>query len=114
MLDPRRMSPLTILLTGAVLVIGVVLAISAPIPAVADFSQCPMDEILVKFQPGVDPRAVSERHGATILSIIPDIEVYVEAVPHGAAAAKIAEFLADPDVVYAEPNGVMSVPELGP
>ena len=62
------------------------------------------DEVLVKFRPGADPAAVSERHAGSIASVIAAIDVYVVTVPPGSADQKVTEFSADPDVVYAEPN----------
>lgn len=67
------------------------------------------DEILVKFQPGADPAKVAARHGARVKSVIPSIEVHVLAVPPGSVDAKVAEFQADPEVEFAEPNGMMQV-----
>jgi len=37
--------------------------------------------------------------------------VQVVAIPPGTLDRSLADFQADPDVVYAEANGVMSVPE---
>jgi hypothetical protein len=70
-------------------------------------SECLRDELLVKFRPGADPEAVSARHGATITYFLSAIEVHVVAVPAGTAEQKIAAFQADPEVVYAEPNGTV-------
>jgi len=75
---------------------------------------CRPDELLVAFRPGAEPAAVSARHGATVASEIPDIGVFVVAVPPGTAAATLAAFAADADVEFAEPNGVASVPEAPP
>ena len=69
-------------------------------------ADCVPDEILVKFRPGADPAVVSTRHGATIRSVIGFIDVYVLAIPFGSVPEKVAEFSADPEVEYAEPNGI--------
>lgn len=73
--------------------------------------QCVSDELLVKFQPGADPAAVSARHGATVKDVIGGIEVFVLGVPAGTVNQKVLEFQADPEVVYAEPNGIVGIPE---
>src|SRR3954469_8627560 len=68
-------------------------------------ANCPTEQILVKVQAGADPAEVVGRHGGTILSTIAGIDVQVVAVPAGTSDEKIAEYNADPDVRYAEPNG---------
>ena len=73
---------------------------------------CRPEELLVKFGPGADPATVTARYGASIVSSIPQIGVYVLAVPPGAQAATLTAMAADPDVEYAEPNGVVRIPEL--
>ena len=73
---------------------------------------CRPEEMLVKFKPGADATAVAARHGASIVSSIPQIEVYVLAVPTGTQTQALAALAADPDVEYAEPNAVVRVPEL--
>ena len=75
---------------------------------------CRREEMLVKFKPGADPATVAARYGASVESSIPQIGVFVLAVPPGTGAATLAALAADPDVEYAEPNGVMRVPELPP
>jgi tripartite-type tricarboxylate transporter receptor subunit TctC len=72
---------------------------------------CPPVELLVKFQPGADPDAVAARHGGTIQSVLAGIQVHVVQVPASTAAQALAAFQADSDVVYAEPNGTMTIPE---
>jgi hypothetical protein len=72
------------------------------------------DELLVKFRPGADPDIVAARYGATILRVIPGIEVYLVAVPAGSANDRVAAFSGDAEVVFAEINGTMTVPELPP
>jgi thermitase len=81
----------------------------APLPP-----ECVPDELLVKFRPGADPAVVSARHGATISSVIAGIEVYVLSIPPGTVSVKVAEFQADPEVEFAEPNGIMRLPEAPP
>jgi hypothetical protein len=76
--------------------------------------ECVPDQILVKIRPGADPAVVSARHGATFTGAIVGLDVHVLTIPAGAVAEKVAAFSADPDVVYAEPNGVARVPEQPP
>lgn len=79
---------------------------SQPAPE-ATVSPCPPDRILVKTQPGADPAAVIARYGGTIIQTIPGIEVQVVTVPAGKGAEAIAALSADPEVRYAEPDGVV-------
>src|SRR5215212_5360953 len=84
----------------AVLASVLILTVSGTMPLTGYSADCPSDEILVHFASGTDPAIAAARHGATIRSSIPDIDVYVLGVPSGTAAAKITEFQADPEVVY--------------
>ena len=68
---------------------------------------CPPEQILVKVLPGADPAEVVARHGGTIVKTIEGINVQVVEVPAGTQAQKVDEFTADPDVKYAEANGVV-------
>jgi hypothetical protein len=105
---------LAALLFLAVVLLGAIFVISPMKAAVSEQPSCPPDELLVKFQPDADAVTLSAKHGATIVSMIPGIDVYLLAVPAGTAEAKIAEFQSDPGVVFAEQNGLMSVPEQPP
>jgi hypothetical protein len=78
---------------------------AGPMPA------CQTGELLVKFRPGVDPEVVIARYSGTLASEIQDIDVYVITVPPGTVDQKVAEFSADPDVEFAEPNSFYGVPE---
>ena len=107
------MRPLSLSLALAVLVgAAAIVAADGPGPALTD--ECVPDELLVKFRPGADPTTVSARHGATIIEPIVGIEVYLLSIPYGTVAEKVAEFGADPEVEYAEPNGIMRIPESPP
>ena len=68
---------------------------------------CPPDRILVKVKPGADPAAVIARYGGTIINTIPGIDVQVVTVPGGTGQQAIAGLSADPEVQYAEPDGVV-------
>ncbi|MCC6174592.1 MAG: hypothetical protein IT305_04735 [Chloroflexi bacterium] len=81
----------------------------APSPAA-----CPSAQLLVKPRPGADPNAIAARHGGTVVQVIPGIQVAVVEVPATSADATLAALQSDPDVVYAEPNGVVRIPELPP
>jgi hypothetical protein len=75
---------------------------------------CPPDELLVKFQPAADPSSVAARYGATILSRIQSIDIYVLAVQAGNGPVTIAALQSDPEVVFAEPNALVGIPEQPP
>ncbi|MDP8922596.1 MAG: hypothetical protein M3O34_06925 [Chloroflexota bacterium] len=88
-------------------------------PSVADHIATPAEpacreEVLAKFRPVAAPATVAARYGASIVSSIPQIGVYVLAVPPGTQAETIAALSADPDVEFAEPNGVVRIPEQPP
>jgi len=109
----RRLA-LSLVLASLVSVAGVAeLIAGADGPAPGTTGQCLVDQLLVKFRPGVDPNAASAWHGATIISQIRALEVYVLEVPSGTVAQKVAEFGADPEVEYAEPNGIAHVAPSG-
>ena len=84
---------------------------AAPTSQGAARFECVPDQVLVKFRPGTDPAAVSARHGATFTGAIVGLDVQVLTVPAGTVPEKVAALSADPDVVYAEPNGIARVPE---
>src|SRR5215210_5548212 len=98
----------------ALLVGAAALAAAADEPQPAVPGACVPDELLVKFRPGTDPTAVSARHGATIVEPIVGNEVYLLSIPYGTVVEKIAELGADPEVEYAEPNGIVTIPESPP
>lgn len=76
--------------------------VTSPAPA-----NCPPDRILVKVKPGADPATVIARYGGTIINTISGIDVQVVTVPGGARPQAIADLSADPEVQYAEPDGVV-------
>lgn len=78
----------------------------APSPGAAN---CPPDRLVVKVKPGADAAATIGRQGGTIIQTIPSIEVHVVLVPHGTGPQAIAALSADPDVQYAEPDGVVRI-----
>ncbi len=109
MIDPMRRVGFSVMLAGLVSLIA--LAAGADEHPTALPPECVPDELLVKFQPGADPTVVSDRYGATVTSVIQGIDVYVLSIPWGTVGQKVAEFQADPEVVYAEPNGIVRIPE---
>ena len=76
--------------------------VASPVP-----NNCPPDQILVKVKPGADPVAVIGRYGGTIIKTIPGIDVQVVTIPNGGGQQAIDALNADPDVQYAEPDGVV-------
>lgn len=90
-----------------------VTADGTPTPADAGSAvfECVPDQVLARFRPGVDPAAVSARHGATFTGAIVGLDVHVLTVPSGTVMEKVAALSADPDVVYAEPNGIARIAE---
>lgn len=82
--------------------------VTSPAPA-----NCPPDRILVKVKPGADPAAVIARYGGTIINTISGIDVQVVTIPGGAGQQAIAGLSADPDVQYAEPDGVVRATDAG-
>jgi hypothetical protein len=83
-------------------------------PPISPVPACKPDRILVKVKPGADPAAVIERYGGTIIQTIPGIEVQVVTVPGGTGQQAIDALNADPDVQYAEADGVVRASEAGP
>ena len=70
-------------------------------------------EILVKFKPGVNANARADAHrvaGATPLVEIPRTRVQRVRVPAGDESAAIARYRRNPNVLYAEPNFIRSIP----
>jgi hypothetical protein len=72
---------------------------------------CLPEQALVKVRSGADPAEVVGRHDGTILSTISGIDVQVVAVPAGTLGQKLDEMNADPDVEYAEANGIVRASE---
>lgn len=70
-------------------------------------TSCASDRLLVKVGPGADPAAVISRYGGSIVQTIPGIEVQVVTVPAGQGQQAIASLSADPEVQYAEPDGIV-------
>lgn len=69
---------------------------------------CAPDRILVKVRPGVDAAALIARYGGTIVQTIVGIDVQAVAVPYGTGQQAIDALSADPDVVYAEPDQIVT------
>jgi hypothetical protein len=111
---PRRALFAIALLAGTVVALSLLLLAALGMLARSHEPECPPEEILVKFQRPADPAVVSSRYGAAILSKIESIDVYLLAVPAGTGPASIAALQADPEVVFAEPNGMVGVPEQPP
>ena len=84
------------------------LPVSDPSPA-----PCAPDRILVKVKPGADPAVVIGRYGGTIIQTISGIDVQIVNVPAGTAQPSIDGLSADPDVHYAELDGVVRIASEG-
>ncbi|MCC7370972.1 MAG: hypothetical protein IT306_21335 [Chloroflexi bacterium] len=84
-------------------------AIPEPPAAAPSPAACPPDRILVKVKPGADPAVVIGRYGGTIIQTILGIDVQVVNVPGGTGQQAIDALNADPDVQYAEPDGVVRI-----
>src|SRR5262245_31546193 len=79
------------------------------------------DRVLVKFKRGMAASAMGAAHrkaGGRLRKTIPGIGVQVVEVPAGDVAKKLAQYRANPNVLYAEPDYyrvmVMPVEEPGP
>jgi thermitase len=67
-------------------------------------------EILVKFKPGTpaEVRAdVHRQHGGQVKRVIPRIDVQVVGIPAGQEKAKAEAYSRNPNVLFAEPNGIV-------
>jgi thermitase len=66
-------------------------------------------EILVKFNPGTSETKKKEGHrkkGGQTEEVIPEISVEVVQVPSGDEESRAVDYETDPNVQYAEPNGL--------
>jgi thermitase len=73
-------------------------------------------EILVQFRPGTRGQAIAETHrqnGGQPEETIPEIDVHVVRVPRGQEAARAAAYAGNPNVAFAERNGVYSAAYAG-
>jgi thermitase len=71
-------------------------------------------EIIVKFRPGVNASAKADAHrqgGGTAQTEIVRTGLQLATVPRGAEMAAIARYRNNPNVLYAQPNFVRSLPE---
>ena len=74
-------------------------------------------EVLVKFEPGTPSRAQDEAHrqvGGQVKETIPGIDVKVVGVPAGKERDSVARYQRNPNVRYAELNGVYEAVATGP
>src|SRR6266508_6929536 len=75
-------------------------------PAAPDFLP---GEILVKFRPGTPADAIAAAHrqlGGQVTDVIPRIDVQLVRVPAGRELDRVAAYARDPNVLFAEPNGL--------
>jgi thermitase len=82
--------------------------VMAAAPDAPDSASAPAtEEILVRFQPGVNASDVAQIHRqlrGQAKGDISALSVQVVAVPRGEAAMKVKEYSSHPEVAYAEPN----------
>ncbi len=93
------------LVVGALTVLSIAQTVP-PVPFVAG-------DVLVKFKPGVNANARADAHrvvGATPLVEILRTGVHRVRVPAGDESAAIARYVRNPNVLYAEPNFIRSIP----
>lgn len=67
------------------------------------------DEVLVKFEPGVNPAAVARSVGARIHGRIPTLDVFILKVPEGTVEATVLALSNNSLVEFAEPNGIATI-----
>ncbi len=97
---------------NALLVAALLLTLAAPVWADQDTNA---GEILVKFRPGTSGQAVAEAHrqnGGQPAGVITGIDVQMVRVPAGNEQARVAAYLKNPNVLYAEVNGEYSVVDI--
>jgi hypothetical protein len=85
----------------------------SPAPTESPVTACKPVTLLVKVNPGADAPTVITRHGGTIVRTISGIDVHVVAVPAGTGQQKIDEYMADPEVTYAEADQVVRAVQSG-
>ena len=71
-------------------------------------------QILVKFTPGANGQAKADAHrqgGGRVLNEIAEIGLQLVAVPAGDETGAINRYRRNPNVIYAEPNFIRSIPE---
>jgi thermitase len=101
------------------LILAFVLALSLPAPILAAVPDGidgatitagnSANYILVKFQPGLTASQIAQIHtqvGGRFEKEIPDIKVQIVAVPTGGAVEKARAYVANPNVIFAEPDYV--------
>lgn len=70
------------------------------------------NQALVRLAPGVDPNAFSGRYGGALLRIIPVPNIALLALdPNADDDQELAALLADPDLIWGEPNFTSQAPE---
>ena len=85
----------------------------SPAPTESPVTACKPDTLLVKVNPGVDAPTVISRHGGTLVRTISGIDVHVVAFPAGTGQGKIADLMADPEVMYAEADQIVRAVQSG-
>lgn len=108
-----RMTIALLLLAAALIGLGLTVRAQdtgeGEMPTPTETPACPPERLLVKVRPGADPAVVVGRHGGRIVETIPGIEVQVVEVPAGTGQQALDALNADPDVVYAERDEVVTI-----
>jgi len=76
---------------------------------------CIPDEIIVKFKQGVTgerKKALVREHGAVLKQASYRSAFTVVEIPHGTVGEKVSAFTKNPDVLYAEPNYILSASQV--
>ncbi len=107
----KRSAAIALSLCLAVLALALLTGQEGTPGAVAQTDIVP-GEVLVKFRPGTPAQAIADAHrqnGGRVKEEIPGIGVQVVQVPPGQERARAAAYARNPNVLYAEPNGVWEV-----
>jgi thermitase len=84
-------------------------SVSSPLPGASATADAAPGEILVKFRPGTASHvaaAVHRQQGGQVLETLPGIGVQFVRVLPGREAATVAGYARNPNVLFAEPNGL--------
>ena len=98
-----------LILLGAVGLLALLLLGQQGTPTISAEADIVPGEVLVKFRPGTPGQAIADAHrqnGGRVREEIPGIDVQVVLVPPGQERARAAAYARNPNVLFAEPNGI--------
>jgi thermitase len=98
-----------LILLGAVGLLVLLLLGQQGTPTISAEADIVPGEVLVKFRPGTPGQAIADAHrqnGGRVREEIPGIDVQVVLVPPGQERARAAAYARNPNVLFAEPNGL--------